>query len=167
MRFRFPQRWLPCRRGWWWLAALVVVAAGLAIGSRWLPEVKQLATTWSAIGHGKALARVAGHDDHDHQGEAADAHAGEAADAHAGEAADAHEGEESTLEQDSHGKFEGTDHKHEEAAAVKLSSTAQDNVGLKLAKVELNAFERTITVPAMVVERPGRSAMQVAAPLTG
>ena len=167
MRFRFPQRWLPGRRGWWWLAALVVVAAGLAIGSCWLPEVKQLATTWSAIGHGRAGARVAGHDDHDHAGEAADAHAGEAADAHAGEAADVHEGEESTLEKDSHGKSEGTDHKHEEAAAVKLSSTAQDNVGLKLAKVELNAFERTITVPAMVVERPGRSAMQVAAPLTG
>ena len=40
-------------------------------------------------------------------------------------------------------------------------------MGLKLAKVELREFERTITVPAMVVERPGRSAMQVAAPLTG
>jgi multidrug efflux pump subunit AcrA (membrane-fusion protein) len=54
-----------------------------------------------------------------------------------------------------------------EAAAVKLSPTAQDNVGLKLAKVELRAFDRTLTVPAIVVERPGRSAMQVAAPLTG
>jgi membrane fusion protein, heavy metal efflux system len=40
-------------------------------------------------------------------------------------------------------------------------------VGLQLAKVELRPFERTITVPAMVVERPGRSAMQVSAPLTG
>ena len=39
--------------------------------------------------------------------------------------------------------------------------------GLQLAKVELRPFERTITVPAMVVERPGRSTMQVAAPLTG
>ena len=63
---------------------------------------------------------------------------------------DAHGGEERTLEKDSHGQPEGTDHKHEEAAAVKLSPTAQDNVGLKLAKVELSAFERTITVPAMV-----------------
>ena len=203
MRFRFPQCWLPGRRGWCWLVALAVVTAGLGVGSCWLPEIKQLATTWSANLRGKAAARDAGHEGHDHQGEApdahagkaahdhageapdahageaADAHAGEAADAHAGEAADAHageapdahagekagahEGEKSLLEKDSHGQ----DHKHVEAAAVKLSPTAQENVGLKLANVELGAFERTITVPAMVVERPGRSAMQVVAPLTG
>jgi multidrug efflux pump subunit AcrA (membrane-fusion protein) len=36
-----------------------------------------------------------------------------------------------------------------------------------LAKIELQPFERTITVPAMVVERPGRSHVQIAAPLTG
>ncbi len=40
-------------------------------------------------------------------------------------------------------------------------------MGLQLAKVELRPFERTITVPAMIVERPGRSSIQVAAPLTG
>ena len=48
------------------------------------------------------------------------------------------------------------DHNHIEAEAVKLSRTAQANVGLQLAKVELRPFERTITVPAIVVERPGR-----------
>ena len=59
------------------------------------------------------------------------------------------------------------DHKHIEAEAVKLSQAAQANVGLQLAKVELRPFERTITVPAIVVERPGRTNIQVAAPLTG
>ncbi len=59
------------------------------------------------------------------------------------------------------------DHKHVEAEAVKLSQAAQANVGLQLATVELRPFERTITVPAMIVERPGRSSVQVAAPLTG
>ena len=61
----------------------------------------------------------------------------------------------------------GGDHKHVEAEAVKLSQNAQTNVGLRLAKVELQPFERTITVPGMVVERPGRSELQVSAPLTG
>ena len=87
--------------------------------------------------------------------------------AHAGEAADAHAGEGHADEKDALPSSQEADHKHEEAAAVKLSPTAQENVGLKLAKVERRAFERTITAPAIVVERPGRSAMQVAAPLTG
>ena len=65
------------------------------------------------------------------------------------------------------GESNVADHKHDEAEAVKLSQAAQENVGLRLAKVELRSFERTITVPAMVVERPGRSTVQVAAPLTG
>ncbi len=62
---------------------------------------------------------------------------------------------------------EAADHEHVEAEAVKLSQTAQANVGLKLAKVELQPFERTISVPGVVVERPGRTNIQVAAMLTG
>ncbi len=175
MSFRFLKRWLPGRRGWWLLVTLVVVIAGLAIGSRWLPEARQLAASTFGKWTGTRPAEEAGHEGHDHAGEAADAHAGEAADAHAGEAADAHAGETADAhageghadEKDALLSSQAADHKHEEAAAVKLSPTAQENVGLKLAKVERRAFERTITVPAMVVERPGRSAMQVAAPLTG
>ena len=41
-----------------------------------------------------------------------------------------------------------TEHAHEEAETVTLSPAAQGNVGLKLAKVVLRPFERTITVPA-------------------
>ena len=168
MSFRFLKRWLPGRRGWWLMVTLVAVLAGLAIGSRWWPEVKQLAA--SALGHGPGTqpAGEAGHAGHDHGQDApGEPGPGDSNHDHEGEAADAHAGETHAEGQDAHGPAEGADHKHEEAAAVKLSPTAQQNVGLQLAEVERRAFERTITVPAMVVERPGRSAMQVAAPLTG
>lgn len=58
-------------------------------------------------------------------------------------------------------------HRHDETAAMRLSTAAQQNVGLKLAKVKLSAFERTITVPAMIVAQPGRTHVEVAAPVTG
>jgi len=151
MNFRFLQRWLPGRRGWWLLVTLVIIIAGLAVGSRWLPEARQLAASTFGKWTGTRPAEEAGHEGHDHAGEAPDAHAGEG---HADE-------------KDALPSSQEADHKHEEAAAVKLSATAQDNVGLKLAKVERRTFERTITAPAMVVERPGRSAMQITAPLTG
>jgi len=59
------------------------------------------------------------------------------------------------------------DHRHDEATAIKLSRAAQANVGIRTGKLALGPFERTIPVPAIVVERPGRSRLQVAAPLTG
>ena len=48
-----------------------------------------------------------------------------------------------------------------------LSEQARKNVGLKLVTIELDDFDRTITVPAMVVERPGRTRIKVSAPMTG
>ena len=112
---------------------------------------------------GEAPGAHAGEAPDAHAGEAPDAHVGEAPGAHAGEAPDAHAGEALGT----HAGEATNDHKHDEAAAVKLSTAAQENVGLRLATVELKPFERTMTVPAMVVERPGRSSIQVAAPLTG
>jgi multidrug efflux pump subunit AcrA (membrane-fusion protein) len=56
---------------------------------------------------------------------------------------------------------------HDEANSIELSEQARKNIGLKLLEVKLQDFERTITVPAMVVERPGRSTLEVTAPLTG
>lgn len=51
--------------------------------------------------------------------------------------------------------------------SIELSPQAQRSIGLKLAEVELQSFERTISIPAMIVERPGRSKVNVSAPLTG
>lgn len=152
MRFQFFTGRLSGRRGWW-LLSLAIVTAGIASGSYWFPQVRQLAASNLATWKGPQPLLESGPEGHDH-GPGTDEHD------HEGEPADAPAGEGHADEKDA-------DHKHEEAAAVKLSPTAQENVGLRLAQVELRPFERTMTVPAMVVERPGRSALQVAAPLTG
>lgn len=56
---------------------------------------------------------------------------------------------------------------HDESTSIELSPEAQRNIGLQMTAVELKPFQRTITLPAMVVERPGRSRVVVTAPLTG
>lgn len=62
----------------------------------------------------------------------------------------------------------GHDHAgHSEADSIEISKQAQANIGLKLGKVELTAFNRTISVPGMLRERPGRSTVAITAPLTG
>ena len=62
----------------------------------------------------------------------------------------------------------GHDHAaHAELSSIKLSPQAQANIGLKVAQVELRPFERTISIPGIMVERPGRSTVQITAPVTG
>ncbi|MGH7201985.1 MAG: efflux RND transporter periplasmic adaptor subunit, partial [Planctomycetaceae bacterium] len=62
----------------------------------------------------------------------------------------------------------GHDHAgHEDATSLELSEQARRNIGLKTGVVELETFERSITMPAMVAERPGRTEFRVAAPVTG
>lgn len=127
----------------WALGGLVLAAiVSAATMNRWLPEVRRL------VG---MSAMVSDHEGHDEDHLPTDK-------------CDAHEHEE-------HGSGdEEVDHEShdcDEAATVRLTTAAQENVGVRLAKVKLGPFERTISVPAMVVERPGRSHMQVAAPLTG
>ncbi|MFH5804643.1 efflux RND transporter periplasmic adaptor subunit [Alienimonas sp. DA493] len=61
-------------------------------------------------------------------------------------------------------------HDHGVAAAgevIRLSDQARGTIGLRTATVELTDFDRTITVPGVVAERPGRSKLQVSAPMTG
>ncbi len=156
---------LSTRTAWTIVLLVIVGIAGAATASRWLPSVTKLASrAMSTPGdeaihdHDEAVAD-ADHDEHDH-----DAHAGEG-DAHEA-AADAHEHEAD--EAQAHGQ-EPTpyDHAHDEAAAVKLSSAARKNIGLRLATVELKPFERSMTVPGIIVERPGWSVLEVTSPMTG
>lgn len=56
---------------------------------------------------------------------------------------------------------------HDEANSIELSEQGRKNIGLTLAKVELRPFVRTITVPGMIVEKPGQSTIAATAPLTG
>lgn len=48
-----------------------------------------------------------------------------------------------------------------------LSPTAWKNIGLETASVRPRDFEKAVSVPAMVVERPGRSNNDITAPMTG
>ena len=59
---------------------------------------------------------------------------------------------------------------HGNANSVELSPQARKNIGLtddRIQPIKLQPFTRSIIVPAMVVERPGRSIVEVTAPLTG
>ena len=52
-------------------------------------------------------------------------------------------------------------------SALELSVQGRKNIGLTLETVALTDFERTIAIPATLVERPGQSRIAVSAPMTG
>src|SRR5689334_17801356 len=59
---------------------------------------------------------------------------------------------------------------HGNPNSIELSPQARKNIGLTddmIQPVKLQPFTRSITIPGMVVERPGRSILQVTAPFTG
>lgn len=59
-------------------------------------------------------------------------------------------------------------HDHAGANSIELSVQARKNIGLgEPQKVKLEPFTKTISVPGMVVERPGRSTVEVTALMTG
>lgn len=68
---------------------------------------------------------------------------------------------------DKHGEHDHAHAGHSEATSLELSKQAQQSIGLTVAPVKLQTFERTITVPGLITERPGKSLMAVTAPLTG
>ncbi len=134
---------------WWAIALLMLAACGAATGSLWLPELRHLvAATWGES-HGDKTASLSHADENptDHAGHDHSKHGDDDEGARGGKAA--------------------YDHEHDEAAAIKLSKQARGNIGLRMARVELKPFERTITVPGIVVERPGWSRLNVTTPMTG
>jgi multidrug efflux pump subunit AcrA (membrane-fusion protein) len=134
------------------LAAVLFLVAGLSVAGYCLTPVRQFA----AAAFGAAAPSSTDHDGHDAK-ETLHAHDGEAKHADADE--DEHEHE--------HGGKTLYDHKHDEAAAIKLSKQAQGNIGLRLVRIEPRSFDRTIALPGIVVERPGWSVLEVSAPMTG
>ena len=54
-----------------------------------------------------------------------------------------------------------------EVTAIRLSEQGRKNIGLTLETVALRDFERTISIPATLVERQGQSKIVVSAPMTG
>lgn len=65
----------------------------------------------------------------------------------------------------------GHDHAgHDAGSSLELSAQAIRNIGLSeetIQPIKLETFRKSVTVPAVVVERPGRSRVQVATPMTG
>lgn len=72
---------------------------------------------------------------------------------------------------DSHAADVAHDHGNEASDnALALSPQAIRNIGLSdeyIKPVQLETYYRTITVPALVVERPGRTRLEVATPMAG
>jgi len=150
------------------LLALGVVAAGFFSRGWWLPKAER----WIGAGQGEASAADhvdvpgASHAGHEHDG------IDDAGHDHGDHAVDDHD----------HGDSAGAEHEHEHADAsraereipgsegvdfLELSEQARKNIGLTLATVAEQEFQRTVSVPATVVNRPGRTEMAVSAPMTG
>lgn len=75
---------------------------------------------------------------------------------------------------DDHGSQEKDDHHdhdhagHDDLNSLKLSPQAQRSMGLgEPGTIKLSTFTRSVTIPGVVVERPGRSRVEITAPLTG
>ncbi len=130
-----------------WLPRLVV--AGVVIGlvasySFWWPKL----SSWvdQSIASNRSKTSEEGHG-HNHGGD--------------GHGEEAHSG-------DDHGHDHG--HEHDAASTLELTPQAMMNLGLTsetLKPIELTDYRRTMTVPAMVVARPGRTQIKVSTPLTG
>lgn len=76
-------------------------------------------------------------------------------------------GADGKVEEDAHAGHDHGGHAHDESTSLELSDQARRNIGLSVGEIKLQTYERTLNVPAMVVERPGRTRIQVATPMTG
>lgn len=66
-----------------------------------------------------------------------------------------------------HGEHDHDHPGHDDGDTLQLSPQALLNIGLQTMKVELKPHQRTVTIPAMIVQQPGRTSARVVAPLTG
>jgi membrane fusion protein, heavy metal efflux system len=66
-----------------------------------------------------------------------------------------------------HDDHEHAGHEHDNPDSLHLSEQARKNIGLRVGPVEVGRYERAITVPALVVEQPARTRIEIAAPMTG
>ena len=127
------------------LAATLVMIAVVVTAPVWWPKIDRLAETLTT----RSSAAVAADGLHADRFDADDS------DDHAGHAHDDHGHEK---------------HGHDETTSLELSPQAMQNLGLTgnaLAPVQLTTFDRAISLPATIVDRPGRTHVQVSAPLTG
>ncbi len=138
--------------------SVVGIVAAAATFERWQPYVRK----WIRL----SSDRSSSEDVHAHNGDTDDDHAHDDHDP----TTHAHDDHDHT----SHAGAGHTDasppHEHEGHSAdtsIHLSPTGLKNIGFRPMTISLETFERSITLPAIVVERPGHSQIQITAPLTG
>jgi multidrug efflux pump subunit AcrA (membrane-fusion protein) len=67
-----------------------------------------------------------------------------------------------------HGPGSHHDHAgHDDANSLELSEQARKSIGLEVGKVTLGPYERTVSVPGIVAEQPGRTSIHVTSPFDG
>lgn len=65
-----------------------------------------------------------------------------------------------------HAGHEGHDH-GDDSNSIAVTAQGLKNIGFRSMKVALGPYAQTVRMPAMVVERPGKTQIQVPAPMTG
>ncbi len=184
----------PLRRGPWILIVVAVGIAAITILGRsvWLPLIEK---SDSQADHSVALAddhHDHGSDDPHHEGEdhdhetdhhaeddhdhESDHHEGDGHDHDADDHHDEGDGHDHDAE-DHHDEGDGHDHDaddhddhdhaHEDHVTVHISENGLKNIGFVPYAVEPTLYDKKLRLPAIVVERPGRSQLHITAPLTG
>lgn len=149
-----------------WLAIvttviLVAVVMTAATYPWWLPRAQAIMTAKNTT-----VTDHTGHDHHGHDHHSHD-HTGHN---HHGHDDHSHDHAGPDHQTDDH---EGHDHQghgldvHNDANALTLSQGAWKNIGLTTGIVTLQSYVKTVSMPAIVVERPGRSQVAITAPITG
>jgi cobalt-zinc-cadmium efflux system membrane fusion protein len=168
MNISIAQKLRPCKRPRLAVAILLGVAillaalAALPFAGSWLPpDLKNMLSSAHATADSEDGCLDESADEHAHEGE------GESADEHSQHTGKGKTAAAATADEHDHADEPAYDHPHDEASAITLSRQAIANVGLKIERVELQPFERTVSMPGMVVERPGWSTLEITAPMTG
>jgi membrane fusion protein, heavy metal efflux system len=148
---------------WWLLPAFLLPAfMVLLVICGWTPDVNKMLASIQALSGSHGQQAVESHDEHDHAGEE-DADHASLESGHAKET----KTEVPGADDHDHEAEGGSGQAHSETTSLILSKQARANIGLQVTCVELRQFERTITVPGMIIERPGWSTLEITAPMTG
>ena len=161
-----------------WIAITLAVAGLVAGGSSawWFPIARQC-----LLGYQSRHQDGFVHDDQQQFGQEHSSHGNSLHDGHSHGHKRSAIGSEHTRENDSHHPHQtqvhgmaGEDHSHDHVGdsqggsqSIKLDRTARQNIGLRTGIIQLGTFVRTVSVPAMVIERPGRTQVDITAPMTG
>lgn len=149
------------------IVGLSIIAGVLIVGALtwnlWSPQTKEFFSSLQTEkiddhGHSHGPGGTHIHDDgHSHGDDAHDAHAGHSHDAGHSHGGHSHAGDD----------LHGHAHDEPEKDTIELSEEARKNIGLETATVRKGSYEKTIAVPAVVVERQSESRSSVVAHLGG